>query len=83
MTVLFSKELLGTAIQQKLGSDFVIRPLESSDYEKGFLEALSHLTVVDVTSKNAFIGTLKFKLQNALHILRHITTNTIRLSLKI
>ncbi|ORY00777.1 acyl-CoA N-acyltransferase [Basidiobolus meristosporus CBS 931.73] len=52
---LFSPKLISQEIQSKLPEGFVIRPLQIDDYEKGFLETLSQLTVVGDYGKDKFI----------------------------
>ncbi|TPX36650.1 hypothetical protein SmJEL517_g01400 [Synchytrium microbalum] len=52
---LFSQSLISAAVQKSLPAGFVIRSLAPSDYEKGFLTALSQLTTVGTISKAQFI----------------------------
>jgi glucosamine-phosphate N-acetyltransferase len=54
MTDLFSKTLISQTVQSQLSSDFIVRPLSSSDYEKGFLSTLGMLTQVGAMSKTDF-----------------------------
>ncbi|KAI9183983.1 Glucosamine-phosphate N-acetyltransferase-like protein [Blastocladiella emersonii ATCC 22665] len=52
---LFDASLIDRAVTSALPAGFVLRPLEVTDYDKGFLHALSHLTVVGDISKAAFV----------------------------
>ncbi|OLY83007.1 Glucosamine 6-phosphate N-acetyltransferase [Smittium mucronatum] len=50
--LIFDPKLLGTKVQAKLPENLVIRPLSSTDFNSGFLDCLSGLTVVgDVTEE--------------------------------
>ncbi|KAI9033309.1 acyl-CoA N-acyltransferase [Hyaloraphidium curvatum] len=51
----FDRSLISPAVRSALGQDFEIRPLHATDYEKGFLEALSHLTTVGEFTKDKFL----------------------------
>ncbi|RKP17947.1 acyl-CoA N-acyltransferase [Rozella allomycis CSF55] len=52
---LFSKTLISNELQSTLPKGFILRPLEPSDYEKGFLEVLGQLTVVGNVDKDTFM----------------------------
>ncbi|KAI9141156.1 acyl-CoA N-acyltransferase [Paraphysoderma sedebokerense] len=52
---LFSSSLICKDIQSKLPAGYLIRSLDLSDYEKGFLDCLSHLTVVGEISRAQFV----------------------------
>ncbi|RKO92480.1 acyl-CoA N-acyltransferase [Blyttiomyces helicus] len=52
---LFSPSLISPEVKASLKPGFVVRPLAPSDYEKGFLEALSQLTTVGKLSKADFL----------------------------
>jgi glucosamine-phosphate N-acetyltransferase len=52
----FPQVLIGDSVQSQLPNGFKIRPLHSTDYEKGYLETLSHLTTVGALSKAQFMG---------------------------
>ncbi|KAI9217022.1 acyl-CoA N-acyltransferase [Blastocladiella britannica] len=54
-TPLFNAAFIDKSVTDALPTGFVIRPLEITDYDKGFLQALSHLTVVGDISKAAFV----------------------------
>ncbi|KAI8052975.1 acyl-CoA N-acyltransferase [Syncephalis plumigaleata] len=54
-TQLFSSVLISPQVQKALPSGYVVRPLAIDDYEKGFIEALSHLTEVGQHSKATFL----------------------------
>ncbi|KAJ3366745.1 Glucosamine-phosphate N-acetyltransferase-like protein [Allomyces javanicus] len=54
-TPLFNPDLIDRAVNDHLPAGFLLRPLEITDYDKGFLTALSHLTVVGEIDKAAFV----------------------------
>jgi glucosamine-phosphate N-acetyltransferase len=43
---LFDEKFISPAVKSSLKDGFTVRPLEKSDYDKGFLECLSMLTFV-------------------------------------
>ncbi|KAL7750774.1 Glucosamine-phosphate N-acetyltransferase-like protein [Sorochytrium milnesiophthora] len=51
---LFPKDFIGASVRSSLPAGFAIRPLSITDYEKGFLNCLSFLTVVGDISKAQF-----------------------------
>ncbi len=53
---LFSPVYISQKVQEGLAKGFVVRPLEPTDYEKGFLEVLSDLTTVGKLTKGEFMG---------------------------
>ncbi|CAG8541445.1 8953_t:CDS:2 [Cetraspora pellucida] len=55
-TLLFSSDLISSEVQAALPKGHTIRPLSSEDYEKGFLNVLSVLTVVGDISKAQFLA---------------------------
>ncbi|ORZ40572.1 acyl-CoA N-acyltransferase [Catenaria anguillulae PL171] len=59
-TPLFDAKLIDRQVTSSLPAGFVVRPLEVTDYEKGFLHALSHLTVVGDISKAAFVDRFSY-----------------------
>lgn len=49
---LFSSDLISPAISSSLPSNYTIRPLQKSDYARGFLDCLRVLTTVgDITEE--------------------------------
>ncbi|RKP04848.1 acyl-CoA N-acyltransferase [Thamnocephalis sphaerospora] len=54
-TSLFAANLISSQVCQSLPAGYVLRPLAIDDYEKGFIEALSHLTEVGQHSKATFL----------------------------
>lgn len=56
MTELFDKRYISPEVSKQLKSGFVVRPLSSQDYDKGFLECLGMLTQVGKMPKKDFIG---------------------------
>ncbi|KAH6563594.1 hypothetical protein BASA50_001631 [Batrachochytrium salamandrivorans] len=52
---LFSVDYISPEVQQSLKPGFVVRPLHSDDYEKGFLDTLGMLTTVGQMSKGQFM----------------------------
>ncbi|KAJ3062662.1 Glucosamine-phosphate N-acetyltransferase-like protein [Quaeritorhiza haematococci] len=52
---LFTPRLISPEVQASLPEGFVVRPLEATDYEKGFLDALGMLTSVGPMSKGQFM----------------------------
>ncbi|RKP11882.1 acyl-CoA N-acyltransferase [Piptocephalis cylindrospora] len=53
--LLFPPHLISPSVQKALPKGYHMRPLSSADFEKGFLEALSHLTDVGSPTKASFI----------------------------
>jgi glucosamine-phosphate N-acetyltransferase len=60
MTDLFTPSLISPSVTQSLKPGFVVRPLRSDDYDKGFLECLAMLTTTGKMPKKDFLG--KFEL---------------------
>ena len=52
--MLFDAKLISPQVQAALPAGFIVRPLDSSDYEKGFLKTLEMLTIVGPLSKYQF-----------------------------
>jgi glucosamine-phosphate N-acetyltransferase len=52
---MFNKNLIDIGITNQVPNGFVLRPLEEGDYEKGYLDVLSQLTVVGNMSKGQFL----------------------------
>ncbi|KAF9438274.1 Glucosamine-phosphate N-acetyltransferase-like protein [Entomortierella beljakovae] len=67
---LFSSSLISPAVQAQLPEGYLMRPLESTDYHKGFYDCLAGLTVVgnvsEASFQQAFEGMLRC--QNVYHI---------------
>lgn len=61
---LFDKKLLGTQVQKLCPDGYVVRPLEPTDFEKGFLNTLSMLTVVGDFSRLEFMGKIHKEVNN-------------------
>ncbi|KAJ3201284.1 Glucosamine-phosphate N-acetyltransferase-like protein, partial [Entophlyctis luteolus] len=57
---LFSESLISPDVKKKIASGYIIRPLHSADYEKGFLQTLSSLTTVGSISKEQFIDRFNY-----------------------
>ncbi|RHZ75385.1 hypothetical protein Glove_214g37 [Diversispora epigaea] len=53
--ILFSKDLISPKVQAALPKGYSIRPLANDDYERGFLDVLSVLTVIGDISKAQFL----------------------------
>ncbi|KAF9202560.1 Glucosamine-phosphate N-acetyltransferase-like protein [Podila verticillata] len=51
---LFSSELISATIQNQLPEGYLMRPLEITDYNKGFYDCLAGLTVVGKVSEASF-----------------------------
>jgi glucosamine-phosphate N-acetyltransferase len=65
MSDLFSKTLISQTVQSQLSPGFIVRPLCSTDYEKGFLSTLGMLTQVGQMSNKDFQSRFDyFKLHN-------------------
>lgn len=60
MDSLFSPTLISPEIKAQLKPGFIVRPLTSNDYEKGFLSTLEMLTNVGNMSKDDFLRTFKY-----------------------
>ncbi|CAG8573567.1 8508_t:CDS:2, partial [Funneliformis mosseae] len=56
--LLFTSKLISPEVQAALPKGYTIRPLASDDYERGFLDVLSVLTVIGNITKAQFLGTL-------------------------
>lgn len=54
--LLFTSTLISPEVQAALPKGYSIRPLSSDDYERGFLDVLSVLTVIGNISKARFLG---------------------------
>src|SRR5689334_13013659 len=52
---LFDPRAIDPTVIKAVPDGFILRPLEPSDYEKGILEVLSHLTVVGNITKEEFM----------------------------
>ncbi|KAJ2740113.1 Glucosamine-phosphate N-acetyltransferase-like protein, partial [Coemansia sp. BCRC 34301] len=53
-SALFDGSLLGAAAQSSMPANHVIRPLEVTDFRKGYIECLANLTVVGDVSEQMF-----------------------------
>ncbi|KAF9297199.1 Glucosamine-phosphate N-acetyltransferase-like protein [Mortierella antarctica] len=51
---LFSPELISATVQSQLPEGYLMRPLEITDYNKGFYDCLAGLTVVGKVSESSF-----------------------------
>ncbi|KAG0029505.1 Glucosamine-phosphate N-acetyltransferase-like protein [Podila clonocystis] len=51
---LFSPELISATVQSQLPEGYLMRPLEITDYNKGFYDCLAGLTVVGKVSETSF-----------------------------
>ncbi|KAI9477575.1 Glucosamine-phosphate N-acetyltransferase-like protein [Coemansia sp. RSA 989] len=51
---LFSSSVLGTSYVSQVPENHVLRPLEVTDYRKGFMDCLSNLTVTGQVSEQMF-----------------------------
>ena len=59
--LLFETSLISTELQATLPANIKLRPLGEDDYEKGFLDTLSHLTSVgNDNTKGKWLGTFLF-----------------------
>ena len=56
MTDLFPATLISPQVQNSIKTGFKVRPLNSNDYDKGFLKCLGMLTTVGDMSKKQFLG---------------------------
>lgn len=56
MNSLFNAQLIGNKVQSMCTTGFIVRPLEATDYDKGFLNALSMLTSVGNLTRTEFLG---------------------------
>lgn len=67
---LFSSSLISAEVQAQLPEGYLMRPLEVSDYHKGFYDCLAGLTVVGNVSEQSFQQTFETMLrcQNVYHI---------------
>lgn len=52
---LFNKAFISQDVQRQLKPGFIVRPLELTDYDKGFADVLSQLTTVDGLTKADFV----------------------------
>lgn len=64
---LFNPNNITPHIQNKLPKGYLIRPLQDTDYEKGFLECLGHLTTVGDLSQKEFLQRFHFMNQRNDH----------------
>ena len=53
---LFSTDLIPQRVTSTLPKGYTLRPLQSSDYDRGVLEVLAVLTSVGEISKSKFLG---------------------------
>ncbi|KAJ1719611.1 Glucosamine-phosphate N-acetyltransferase-like protein [Coemansia erecta] len=51
---LFDSSLMGTSVMSMVPENHVMRPLELTDYRKGYMECLSNLTIVGDVSEQMF-----------------------------
>ncbi|KAI8595596.1 hypothetical protein EDD21DRAFT_424274 [Dissophora ornata] len=51
---LFSSSLISSTVQSQLPEGYVMRPLEITDYHKGFYDCLAGLTAVGKVSEQSF-----------------------------
>ncbi|KAJ2851118.1 Glucosamine-phosphate N-acetyltransferase-like protein [Coemansia brasiliensis] len=51
---LFSSSVLGTSVVSQVPENHILRPLEATDYRKGFMDCLSNLTVTGQVSEQMF-----------------------------
>ncbi|CAO3563919.1 unnamed protein product [Mortierella alpina] len=58
-TMLFSPALISSAVQAQLPDGYLMRPLEFTDYAKGYYDCLAGLTVVGEVSEQAFQETFE------------------------
>ncbi|KAF9580171.1 Glucosamine-phosphate N-acetyltransferase-like protein, partial [Lunasporangiospora selenospora] len=58
-TALFSSDLISAAVQSQLPEGYLMRPLEITDYHKGFYDCLAGLTVVGKVSEESFRSTFE------------------------
>ncbi|KAF9998148.1 Glucosamine-phosphate N-acetyltransferase-like protein [Entomortierella chlamydospora] len=67
---LFSQSLISPAVQAQLPEGYLMRPLEITDYHKGFYDCLAGLTVVGKVSQESFRQTFESMLrcQNVYHV---------------
>jgi glucosamine-phosphate N-acetyltransferase len=56
MTTLFSSEYISPQVISQMKPGFIVRPLQDTDFEKGFLNTLGMLTTVGPISKKDFLG---------------------------
>lgn len=52
---LFSEKLISPDVKASLNSKFIVRPLSSGDYDKGFVECLGMLTSVGKMNQASFL----------------------------
>ncbi|KAJ3301560.1 Glucosamine-phosphate N-acetyltransferase-like protein [Kappamyces sp. JEL0829] len=57
---LFSPKYISPQVAKQLKPGFVVRPLSSADYEKGFLEVLGMLTAVGKMPKKDFLDRFNY-----------------------
>ncbi|KAF8978340.1 Glucosamine-phosphate N-acetyltransferase-like protein [Entomortierella lignicola] len=67
---LFSQSLISPAVQAQLPEGYLMRPLEITDYHKGFYDCLAGLTVVGKVSQESFQKAFESMLrcQNVYHV---------------
>lgn len=56
---LFDSEVLGTSVSTMIPANHVLRPLELSDYRKGYIDCLSNLTEVGNMTEQTFAETFE------------------------
>ncbi|KAI1317599.1 Glucosamine-phosphate N-acetyltransferase-like protein [Mortierella claussenii] len=68
---LFPSSLISSSVQAQLPEGYLLRPLESTDYHKGYFDCLAGLTVVGNVSEQQFQQTFDSMLrcQNVYHVI--------------
>ncbi|KXS17100.1 acyl-CoA N-acyltransferase [Gonapodya prolifera JEL478] len=61
---LFSRHLISKEVQASMVPGYLLRPLQPTDYEKGFLECLGHLTTVGEITKAQFMDRFAYLKQH-------------------
>ncbi|KAJ2719025.1 Glucosamine-phosphate N-acetyltransferase-like protein [Coemansia sp. Benny D115] len=56
---LFDRSILGSSVASMLPDNYVIRPLELTDFRKGYTECLANLTVVGEVTEQMFAETFE------------------------
>ena len=56
MSLLFSEKLISPQLSSTLPAGYVLRPLSSGDYARGFLDTLSQLTEVGSPTEESFLA---------------------------
>lgn len=57
---LFASDLIDEEVIHQIPQGFILRPIHSSDFSKGYLQALAHLTFVGTISKKLFVERLAY-----------------------